>query len=85
MREVDHVSDKNLDGHLAFLTLLDPLLNFFEALPFGYVEHKEYSSRADSVFVDVLMVALLAWHVEVDNFVLVCVVDIVGCLEMQFS
>jgi len=83
--EVYHVSDKNLDGHFALLTLLDPLLNFFEALALSDVEHKEDGSRADSVFVDVLVVALLAWHVEVDNFVLVSIVNVVGRLQMQLG
>lgn len=83
--KVYHVSDQNFDRYLALLALLNPLFHFFEALAFGDIEHKENGSRTNCVFVNVLVVALLAWHVEVYDFVLVSVIDVVGRLEMQLG
>lgn len=85
LSKVYHVSDQNFDRYLALIALLNPLLHFFEALAFGDIEHEENGSRTNGVFVDVFVMALLAWHVEVYNFVLVSVVDVVGRLEMELG
>ena len=77
LHDVDLVSDKDLDRRLAStFALADPLLNPFEGLSLCNVKQVDDRRRAVDVLVHILMVALLARHVEVDDLVLIGIVDV---------
>jgi hypothetical protein len=82
--EINHVADEDLNGHFTPVTLIDPLFDLLEARSLGDVEHEEDSCGTINVLVNVLVVPLLAWHVEVDDLVLVSIVDVIGSLDVQF-
>ena len=44
--------------------------------PFGHVKQINDGGRSVDILVNVLMVPLLTRHVEVYNFILVCIVDV---------
>lgn len=77
LEDVDLVANENFDGYLASsLALSDPLLDSVERRPLGDVEQVDDSGATVDVLVNVLVVALLARHVEVYDLVLVGVVDV---------
>jgi hypothetical protein len=82
--QINHVSDQDADRCLTRLTFLNPLLHFLEATAFGNVKHEDSRSAAIDVLIDVLVVSFFAWKIEVNDFVLVGVVYVVRCLDMQF-
>lgn len=83
--QINHVADKDLDRALTALTLVDPLLDLFETAPLRDVEHKQASSAAVYVLVDIFMVPFAPGHVEVDNLVLISIINVVSCLDMQLG
>lgn len=83
--QVDLVSHQDLDGDFAPLALCYPLLHALKARPLDYVEHVDDGGGSIDVLMDVFVMALLAGHVEVDNFVLIGVVDVVSGLDVQLG
>lgn len=83
--QIDHVTDENFNRALTALAFVDPLLDLFETAALCDVEHEEAGCAAVHVLVDIFMVPLASWHVKVDDFVLVCIVDVVSRLNMQLS
>ena len=81
--KVYHIADKDLDRNVTSVTFVDPLLNFLKTAALRDVEHEEAGRAAIHVLVNVFVVSLSTWHVEVNYFVLVGVVDVVRCLDMQ--
>lgn len=82
LQNVNLIADEDLDRRLAgTLTLTDPLLDAFEGRPLADIKQINNGGRAVDVFVHILVVTLLAGHVEVDNLVLVGVVDVESCLS----
>ena len=83
--KVDHVSNEDLDWHVALRTLVYPLFNLLERCSLGNVEQEETGGGAIDILVNVFMVTLLAWHIEVDDLVLISIVDIVSCLDVELG
>ena len=82
--QVDHVADEDLDGDIAAITLINPLLDLFETASLRNIEHEEASGAAIDILMDVFVVTFAPWHVEVNYLVLVSVIDVVSCLDMKF-
>ena len=51
--------------------------------PSGNVKQENNGSRSINILVHILMMAFFAWHVEVNNFVLVCIINVISCLFMK--
>ena len=85
LSQVDHVADEDLDGDIAAITLIDPLLDLLETASLRNVEHKEASGAAVYILVDVFVVAFAPWHVKVNDLVLVSIIDVVSCLDVKFG
>ena len=85
LSQVDHVAYEDLDGDIAAITLVDPLLDLLETASFCDVEHKEASCTAVDILVDVFVVTLATWHVKVNYLVLVRVIDVVSCLDVKLG
>ena len=83
--QVDHVSNENFYRNVAAVTFVDPLLDFLKTASLSDVEHVEAGRAAVDVLMDVFVMALPTWHVEIHNFVLVGIVDVIGCFDMQFG
>ena len=77
LQDVHLVAHQDLYWNLASpLALSDPLLDSVESWSLGHIEQVDDGGAAVDILVDVLVMPLLAWHVEVHYLVLVCVIDI---------
>ena len=81
LQNVDFVTNENFDGNLTgTFALCDPLIDSFERWSFCNVKEINDGCTPIHILVDIFMMSLLAWHIEIYNFVLVGIIDVEGCL-----
>ena len=84
LHDINLIAYQDLDGNLACtLALCDPLFDALEGRPLRHIKEVNNRSGAIHVLVHVLVVSLLARHVEVYDFVLVGIINIKSSLMKE--